>query len=257
MDEDEIQFTVADEYDGQSVSPHHVPLKLLKSFASDVTEFLSEDETEVRRTGDLMVAVKEGSLAVAIARDQVPPSALKDLQRLADGKDIELVSPLRRKVITRWQGRARGNGLRSYSIIDGKCAKILRVTSQSNIRFVRSDASVWVERSIVGFVTEAGGSSKPNIHVRVGDKAITVSASPDLLASEERNILLKTVAMRVRVKHDLLTNELRDYTLIAFLDYESKFVDADVLRAIELGTQAWAGVGDSAEWVRQIRGSDE
>jgi hypothetical protein len=129
----------------------------------------------------------------------------------------------------------------------------LVITHRTNYRKGEPVPWVAVEKYLFGSVEELGGTSTPNVHLRVpgSDKLIVVDSNREFL--EGRGVIFKNVLLRVRAKENVKTGELKDLTLLEFVDYDPKYDEAALDRFAEAGKAAWADIPDAEEWLRDLR----
>jgi hypothetical protein len=120
-------------------------------------------------------------------------------------------------VIERWQVTARKNLHRSYRMTDKNGKHAVRVSAESDFRNQIESIWVAVEKYVEGTVVDWGGASKANVHIRLqSGKVLTIAASQQLLADEERNRLYRPALLRVSAEENLKTGDLRNLNLLAF-----------------------------------------
>jgi hypothetical protein len=165
---------------------------------------------------------------------------------------LGLIDSKRAAVVERWQAATRKNPHRGYSLADqsGK----LKVRVDNNTDFRNQIEAVWVpvEKYLQGLVTDLGGTSKPNIHLKLDDgKMLIVAANRQQLADEEKNRLYKPALLRVSAEENLKTGELRNLNLLSFETPQPVWDEAEFNEMVRKGTQVWANVPDN--WLEELR----
>lgn len=246
-----LRFALNDRIDDAPVGPSHVPLSLLGQFRGDVEEFLKGSNKEVDPS-EVIVSIEEGSLAI-VAHGLLAAAGLwADLTTLQNPSQLGLLDPKRAAVVERWQAAARKNEHRSYLLGDESKTVTVRVDSASDFRNQISAVWVRVEKFLSGRVVDMGGANRPNIHLKsTSGKSMTISASQELIASEEKNRLYRPALLRVSAEENLRTGELRNLTLLAFDSSHPHWDEAEFANLVKKGTQAWGNVPDN--WLEELR----
>lgn len=238
---------------GYDISPARVPLAVLRSFASDVDDFLRGSSQDVD-TSTLDVAVVQGSLAVQTAL-LANPGLLADLNRLATSEFIDGLDSKRRAVIERWQKLARGRRGISIQIGAAFLQRSITISSESDYRSDDADQWVRVERYFRGEIEEIGGHTRSNAHIRLPDgKAIVVDAPRELLRNDKVNRLYKPALLRISAEYNVATRKYRHARLIEFVEQGSQVDEQALRRLMERGVGAWSDVPDAGMWVDALRG---
>jgi hypothetical protein len=249
-----ITIALQDESRGYAISPRRVPLALLSSFTADVQAFVRGSEKEVD-PADLDVAVVDGSFAVAVP-PVFAPQLLRDIQLLQGSIDLSKIDAKRRAIMERWQSGAKASLSRAIRIVSDDRVIVIDHTTD----FHALDVEKWVdvERYIQGELMDLGGVRESNAHIKLPNgKTLTVRTDKDLIKAKADNMVYRVVHLRIKAKYNLDTGEMKDPTLIEFVNYAPKF-DADAFdRLTRKGADAWKDVDDPAQWVRQLRGSNE
>lgn len=253
-----ISLTIAlhDESRGYAISPQRVPLSVLSSFTVDVQAFLRGSGNEVD-LAEVEVAVVEGSLALSIA-PVIAPQLLHDIHLLQGSIDLSKIDSKRRTVIERWQSATRNSLSRTIRIASPSLDRVIVIDHNTNFRALDIEKWVDVERYIHGELMDLGGVKKSNAHIKLPNgKTLTVRTDRDLIRAKSDNMVYRIVHLRIRAKYNLDTGELKDPSLIEFVNYEPKFDEDAFDRLAQRGAEAWKGVDDAAQWVRRLRGSNE
>lgn len=248
--DDDLIFSVDERVGDVSVSPEHAPLLLIAEFAREVEQFLrgSSKSSEPR-----MVSIVPGSLGLRPIDAPDYPEWAGDLALLQREDALGLIDPVRRRIVEKWQARARARPGRVYCIRDDANKRVVRITKDTCYRSVEAAAWVKVDRYLVGEVEDIGGSREPNMHLRVDDKKIVVSATVEALRQLEDNLLYKKCLVHVIAEENLSSGELRNVCLVEANRFTPAFNEAEYELARRRGAIAWVGAGDAVEWVRSIR----
>lgn len=249
----ELRFALNDQIDGVAVGPKHVPLSLLGEFQKDVSEFLKGSDRDVD-PAQVLVAVEDGSLALVATGLLAAGSLWADLAHLKSPDSLNLIDAKRAGVIERWQAAARQNPHRSYRVADATAQVGFSVNAASDYSRVE-EVWVQVEKYLHGTVVDWGGKTNPNVHLEVeGGGVLKVASSQAMLAKEEQNRLYRLALLHVVAEENLMTGALRNLRLLAFEAHQPAYDESEFQRMVERGTQAWAGVPNSAEWLESLRG---
>lgn len=250
---DTLRFALNDRIDNAPVGPSHVPLGLLGQFQNDIEEFLKGSNKDIDPS-QVLVSVQEGSLAIVASGLLAATSLWADVGRLQNPSALGLLDPKRAAVIERWQAAARKNPNRSYSLTDPSHAIAIRVDSASDFRNQVEAVWVKVEKYLQGLVTDLGGTTKANVHLKLDNgKVLTIASSQQLLADEEQNRLYKPALLLVTAEENLRTGELRNLVMVNF-EAPPAWDEAAFKAQVSKGTKAWAEVPDS--WLEDLRSSN-
>lgn len=106
---------------------------------------------------------------------------------------------------------------------------------------------------VEGEITDAGGLSEPNIHLKTADKhRVVIAATKEQLRSIHENLLYQHKRVKVHYAYNVNTGEKKDFKLIEILSYQG--VNMDALKSLQAqGAQIWKDVPDSEAWVRELR----
>jgi hypothetical protein len=251
-----ITIALQDESRGYAISPQRVPLSFLSGFTAEVQAFIRGSEKDVD-TADIDVAVVEGSFAVAVT-PVFAPQLLRDMQLLQVSTDLAKIDAKRRAVMERWQSGAKAALSRVIRIASNSLDRVIVIDHSTDFRAIDVENWVDVERYIQGELMDLGGVRESNAHIKLPNgKTLTVRTDKDLIKAKTDNMVYRMVHLRIRAKYNLDTGELKDPSLIEFVNYAPKF-DAEAFdRLARKGAEAWKDVDDAAKWVRQLRGSGE
>ena len=248
-----LRFALNDRIDDAEVGPAHVPLALLGQFHNDVSEFLVGSGKDVN-LHQVMVAIEEGSLALVANSLMAATNLWADIERLKIPTQLGLVDPKRAAVVERWQAAARKHPHRRYTLANQAGAAIIRIDADSDFR--NQTAAMWVEvkKYLRGQVTDLGGTSKANVHLKLDDgKVLTIASTQELLGDDERNRLYKPAVLQISAEENLQSGELRNLRLLGFEDQQAIWDEAAFGELVRKGTQAWADVPD--DWLENLRSS--
>jgi hypothetical protein len=246
-----LHFALSDRLDDIEVGPAHVPLALLGQFQQDVTEFLCGSGKDVD-PNEVLVSIENGSLKLVANGLLAAASLWADVAQLQNPSALGLIDPKRAAVVERWQAATHKNPHRGYSLSDqsGK----LKVRVDNNTDFRNQIEAVWVpvEKYLQGLVTDLGGTSKANVHLKLDDgKILIIAASQQQLAGEEGNRLYKPALLRVSAEENLKTGDLRKLNLSSFETLHPVWDEAEFNEVVRKGTLAWADVSDN--WLEELR----
>lgn len=247
---DTMTFKLRDRVENVAVGPGHVPLALLGQFQKDVAEFLTGSKRELD-PHQVLVSILEGSLDL-VAKGLLAAIGLwADVERLESVEDLGLIDPKRRAVIERWQAATLKHPERAYQLLDASGRVHVQVDARTDFRDRVESEWIPVDKYLHGLVTDLGGTSKANVHLKLDSgEVVVVASSQQLLAEQERNRLYKPALLQVAAEQNLRTREVRNYRLVAFApepDWDEQAFDAMVRK----GTQAWSGV--SEDWLEELR----
>lgn len=252
---DQLRFAVNDLVDNDDVSPMRVPLALLGDFQKDVSEFLKGSSRDVD-TSNVLVSIEEGSLAFVASGLLAATTLWTDLEHLKTTDSLNLIDSKRASVVERWQIGAQKNPHRRYSVADQSGQISFSIDSTSNFRKIE-DVWVHVEKYLHGTVVNMGGSTKPNVHIKLENGVILppIASTQAQLAQSEQNLLYRPALLHVTAEENLLTRELRNLILLTFEDSQPIYDDNEFNLMVEKGTKAWADVPDATAWLENLRGS--
>jgi hypothetical protein len=248
----ELHFSLNDRVGNTEVGPRHVPLSLLGEFQRDVTDFLRGSIRDIDPS-EAFVSVESGSLRLVVSGLAAASSLWTDLGHLRSPDALNLIDPKRATVIERWQANSRHNPNRSYRINDRTQTVAVAVSADTNFRKVE-EVWVTVEKYLHGKVMNWGGKLKPNIHLELGDGSIViVSASQDLLASEEQNRLYRNVLLHISAEENLMTGAIRNSLLLGFEAHQPVFDETEFQQMVKRGSAAWSDISSPTDWVEVLR----
>jgi len=254
MEAQRITLALEDHSGGFETTPERVRLGDLARFAEDVQAFLRGDTKEVD-TQNLEVAVRKGSLAIQTEPVTGAPRLFADLRALLDGELLDGIDGKRKDVVERWQKAARFSSGLTYKISAPFLPRAVVVGHESDYRSDDADQWVQVERYIRGEIQDLGGVTKANARVRMPDgTTLNVTTEKNLLRDDTVNRLYKTAMLRIKAEYNVLTRELRNARLLEFVEYTNQVDEADLIRLMRRGANAWKDVSDPTSWVDELRG---
>jgi hypothetical protein len=254
MDGQRITLALDDQSGGFETSPDRVRLGDLVRFSEDVKEFLQGDGKEIDAR-NLEVQVIKGSFALQTLPLASTPKLFGDLRSLQDSELMGVIDVKRKAVIERWQKAARNIQGLTYKISASFLDRPLVVSSRSDFRAEDADHWVLVERYVRGEIQEAGGSRRPNAHVKLpSGVTLIVATDKELLRTDKVNRLYKSAMLRIKAEYNVKTRELRNARLLEFVDYAIDVDEASIARMTSLGAIAWKDVPDATAWVDGLRG---
>ncbi len=249
-----ITIALIDHSAGFETSPERVRLGDLTSFSADVATFLRGEGKEID-TNTLEVAVQKGSLAIQTTPLLAAPRLFNDLRALLDSELLDTLDAKRREVLERWQKAARQSRQLSYRISAPFLERPVLVNAESDYHADDADQWVRVERYIRGEIQDLGGITKANAHVKLPDgRTLKVMAGREVLRDDTVNRLYKPAMLRIRAEYNVLTQELRNATLLEFVEYSTRVDEAELDRLTRRGAAAWKDVPDATAWVDELRG---
>lgn len=254
MEAQRITFALVDNSAGFETSPERVRLGDLAGFAADVATFLRGEGKEMDANA-VEVAVKPGSLAIETSPMLVTTGLFHDLQALLTTELLDGLDARRREVMERWQKAARLLHGPLYRISAPFLDRPITVSAESDYHADDADQWVQVERYIRGEIQDLGGSTKANAHVRLPDgSTLKVTADRQVLRDDSVNRLYKQAMLRIRAEFNVFTRELRNATLVEFVEYAPRVDEDELARLTRRGAQAWKDVPDATAWVNELRG---
>jgi hypothetical protein len=252
----QIEFVLHDRVDGVEITPTTIGLSRFNEFNQQVATFIAGSEG--LKLDDVQVSVGEGSYKLTVLLTAMLVAALEpDLQALQRPDSLGEIDPKRAEVIAKWQARTKGNANLRFEVRPfGFKAKPIKLSNATDYRIGDIVPWVKVEKYLFGTVMDMGGAQKANVHIRLEDtgQIVRIGTNQGYLKDQTENRLYRKVLVRVEADQHFRTKALRNLRLLSFEDYEPHYDEAALDRFAERGRQAWAGVSDAAEWVRQLRG---
>lgn len=228
---------------GEDVSLKSIPMSAVRAqldlldaiFGDDVQE-LSAEEGSFK----LLAKVTAVSLGFGILahieqghKNKIPPKVLKaskNLEKQALAGDFEYSLSLKNKP--------------NYYVVN-------KETVQKNKN--QKDFLHIMTGIVDGEITDAGGASQPNIHLKVNrDLRLVIAATKKQLQLLEENLLYQHKRIKVQYSYNIQTGEKKDYKLLEIIPF--KGIDYEALNHLhQQGTQIWKDVLDSEAWVQELR----
>jgi len=252
MTRQQLELVLDDVIDGKPISPSSVPVGLLKQFHDQVARFLAGSHDDVD-LDSLCVSIEPGSYKLVLPEMALVSGLASDLALLRSG-NIDDMDAKRAAVVEEWQKAAQRVKTRRYAI-QGEAAMTVNIHAGSH--FERHDNGLWatVERYVHGQIVDLGGK-RPNLHLQLADGTmLKVNTSQDQVLHQEKNLVYRTVLLRVRAEEDLVTAKLRNLHLIEFVSYTPAFDPQAFEAMVAKGRKAWADVPDANQWVEEQRGA--
>lgn len=251
-----IEFALSGPFRGGEISPARVPFGVMRKFHEEVEKLiLGSNQGSL---ADSLAEIRSGSYALVLEiPENVRESFERDLAVMHDAEATTFPDPVRLGVLQLWQKRAAFEQRVTYrirSLNPSPRVRELTIDANTNLRRAVEDRWVTVELMLLGEVREAGGE-KTNIHVRLRDRkdSVIVSVSPEQLKAEAYP-LFREKLLRVSAERNLRTKALRRLRLVEFVAYKPEFDEAAFARLTAAGEQAWEGIPDASQWVREQRG---
>lgn len=249
-----VTIALIDHSAGFEASPERVRLGDLAGFSADVATFLRGEDKEVD-TNLLEVAVQKGSLAIQTTPLLAAPRLFNDLRALLASELLDTVDARRREVMERWQKAARQTRQLAYRISAPFLERPVLVNADSDYHADDADQWVRVERYIRGEIQDLGGTTRANAHVKLPNgRTLKVMAGREALRDDAVNRLYKPAMLRIHAEYNVLTQELRNATLLEFVEYAPRVDEAELERLTRRGAVAWKDVPDATAWIDELRG---
>jgi hypothetical protein len=117
---------------------------------------------------------------------------------------------------------------------------------------------VWVEAEfyLYGELTNAGGKSKPNIHLDTKEHGtLRISVDKDTLKQGQKNLFYRKVVVRAVGRQNLKTFEMdpSSLRLVELLDHDSDYSQSYLDALLQRAAPAWAEVVDPDGWLQELR----
>lgn len=251
-EENSIEFIVRGKNGDKPISPDNISIELLDSFTQDI-QSLIKSIPEAKKE-NITVSIEKGSFKIKSALLLIAlNSFLVDIQSLKATNNLNSINDKRSKIFESWLNKSKSTPNLEFEIIPFGHEGI-KFNSESNIN--RIDSDVWVESEVYlfGIVTDLGGASKPNIHLKTENGSIiTIDCNKKDLESETENRVYKSASIRVIANQNILSGEIKDAKFVSFEEFDETFDEEAFLESIEKGRNAWSDVSDHVEWVRNLR----
>ena len=112
------------------------------------------------------------------------------------------------------------------------------------------------EYYLYGIIKDAGGKSRPNIHLDTKEYGyLKIAIDEKKLKELDKNILYKLVGINAEGEQNLSTGEMNKEKLkfIEFLNYNPTYNKKYLEECIKKGTESWKGV-NTEDWIENLRG---
>lgn len=252
IEKNSIEFIVRGSIGDKPISPENISIELLDSFTQDI-QSLIKSIPEAKKE-DIIVSIEKGSFKIKSVLLLVAlNSFVVDIQSLKATKNLNTINDKRSKIFESWLNKTKLTPNLEFEIIPFGYEGI-KFNSDSNIN--RIDSDVWIESEVYlfGIVTDLGGASKPNIHLKTENGSIiTIDCEKKDLESETSNRVYKPASIRVIANQNILSGEIKDAKFVSFEEYNETFDEVEFFESIEKGRNAWSDVSDHVEWVRNLR----
>jgi HSP20 family molecular chaperone IbpA len=251
-----IEFILRGKQGDIEISPDNISLTLLSNFTRDISDLLSS--VPESKKDDIVVSIKDGSFKIHAFVLLAALNIFKaDFDTLLTTNNLSTINDKRSKIIEEWIKKVKSNSGLEFEIIPENHPGI-KINSQSNFNRLINETVVESEVFLYGIVTDLGGASKTNIHLKTEDgNTFVISCSKEDLAKEKENHVYHSAAIRVFAKQNLYTGEISEPKFIEFINYSPSFDEQELLATIEKGRNAWSDVKDHVEWVRNLRSGNE
>jgi hypothetical protein len=254
----EITFTLGARVKDREVTPRTIGLSMFNEFNEEVEAFLAGSQRRVPMD-DVQLEIKDGSYKLVLALPAILLAAVEpDLKKLSREDVLGEIDPKRAEIVKQWQKRARS--VPEFRVeIDSPSADFrpVRITNETEFHAPDEDDWVAVEKYVVGTVVDMGGTTAANVHLinEETGRRIVAGSSEGFLREQKQNFLYRKVQVQIAARENMKTGELKDIELISFVGLGPSYDEAELETAIEKGTRAWAGVPNTAEWMREMRGT--
>lgn len=255
MSTTKLAFSIKDKVFGDNLSPNNATLPIVSEFLQQVISFLKgSDRFDLN---EIKTVIKSGSLLVQVENESgLLLNAYNDYMKLKESNDLNKIDFVRAKIIEKWQAETKLNELREYLLFKEK-PELESIRISKETEFVEK-RDVWVEEEsyLYGRVFDMGGKTKPNVHIELETgNAIKIGADESELINDTINRLYKDQLVRVRVKRNIETNQIKDERLVSFEYYNPVFNEEDFEKIIRKARLAWKSVKNPTKWVEQLRGN--
>jgi len=260
IDKRELYFSIKDTVEDTQISLSNLSLPIIAEFAEAVTKFIKGSATV--DLSSVKVAIKEGSLAIAVQPSTIIAPAVADYDEIKTSGKLDNIDSNRAMIIVDFQNKAKKIPGRIYTISDTSdeskiSSDSIIINNESDYRTTIKDQWVQTETYVYGKVFDIGGKTKPNIHITLENgNSLTIDAETELLAEDSENRLYKDQLIRIKAEQNLQTKKLRNESLVSFEKYSPHFDESEYQELSEKVKSAWADVPDIVAWVEGIRGNN-
>lgn len=251
-----IEFIVRGKIGDADISLSNISLSLLDSFTKDIAELLNSIP-ELKKE-EVVVSIEESSFKITTLLALIALNTFQvDLDTLYSTNNLDTINNKRSNIIEDWVKKTKSYENLEYEVRIGD-VKSYKFNSNSN--FNRNQKDLWVESEIYiyGEVTDLGGASKSNIHIKQeSGNIIVVNCTKEDLSSEKDNKIYHNVALHVSAKQNIATGEIKDANFIQFIEYNPVLDEKQLSELNEKGRKAWEDIEDHVDWIRKLRSEDE
>jgi len=258
-DKRELYFSIQETVQDAQIDLSNLSLPLISEFTEAVIKFIRGSSSV--DLSCVKVAIKEGSLAIAVQPSPIIASAVADYDELKSSGSLDKIDRARALIIADFQNKARKNPGRTYTISDtseitGINSDSITINNVSEYRITIEDTWVLTETYMQGKVFDIGGKTKPNVHMTLenGD-TIKLDAEAETLAGDTENRLYKDQLVRIKAEQNLRTKKLRKESLVSFEKYSPHFDESEFQALSAKVKSSWADVSDIVAWVEEARGN--
>ena len=251
-----IEFIVRGKIGDADISLSNISLSLLDSFTKDISELLNSIP-ELKKE-EVVVSIEESSLKIKTLLALIALNTFQvDFETLNATNNLDSINNKRSNIIEEWVRKTKSNDNLEFEVRIGD-EKIYKFNSNTN--YNRNQPELWVESEIYiyGEVTDLGGASKSNIHIKQENgNIIVVNCTKDDLSNEKENKIYHNVALHVSAKQNIATGEIKDANFIKFIEYNPVLDEKQLSELNEKGRKAWEDIEDHVDWIRKLRSEDE
>lgn len=251
-----IEFIVRGIQGADAISPDNISLPLLSTFSKDIESMISSIP-DIKKD-DVIVSIEKSSFKIKTFIALAAFNVFKaDLDTLNSTNDLNSINDKRSKILEDWISKSKSYPGLEFEIIPSGSTGI-KINSESQIQRIETD--IWVESELFlyGIITDLGGASKPNIHLKTEEGVnITIDCKKEDLESETENRVYKPASIRVFANQNIKTGEFKDSRFVSFHDYNPSINEKELLTSIEKGRNAWSDIDDHVAWVRNLRTDNE
>jgi hypothetical protein len=252
-----FEFRLKGVIDSVPISPNHIDMAILKEFTVDVVEFLNAEQSKEKQK--IIVSIEDRSLGIVPHILIGMSMALSGkIAHINESKDLTVLTEKQAMIIEKWQEKAKKNNSIELIIGQKNTTNQLRVNRDSKYKWVTSD--IWVETEVYlyGTITDVGGATKPNIHLKdANGVGYMIDCKIDDVLEDTTNRVYRYYGVRATGKQNINSKELKDLKFVDYIDYNPTFKKEKLQEFIDSSSSYWEGVKDSVEWVRNLRGGYE
>lgn len=241
---------------GKQLRPDLLDVDEIVSLLSHARDFLFPEKGKDRPR--MSVTFKEGSAVLSLGVDAA--TALQAQAILAELNESHNLGLLKSKQVEAIEGIHKFVVEQDFVVVFGITEKLtegLRIDRET--KWVIPE-EVWFDEElyIFGEIVDMGGKTYPNVHLDTKDfGTLTIAANKDMLSEDDQNRLYKRQQLRIRVKRNLQTGELKKGSaqLMEFVDFEEEASPDEYLdRLISASKPYMDKIEDPDQWLKKIRG---